>query len=169
MKAYLERFAITSIASWRQKFIPSQNQGKRNKKIHNYTRSDPNCDYIFESIEEGIRGYMTAQGKSVKRGDCVILPDSSHSVCYQVEEVDYYCDPPDMWTALLKRVQSDWGKEIGSPCDRYRIIIGNLSANRANFSSLKPGTERNLFPGVEIRFDWLDLVTYGVNGVFPKS
>ncbi|WP_339381337.1 hypothetical protein [Brasilonema sp. UFV-L1] len=47
---------------------------------------------------------MTGQGKGVKRGDYIILRDSSNACRYQVEDIDYYSEPPDMWIALLQKV-----------------------------------------------------------------
>ena len=70
--------------------------------MHDYTNADQGHDYIFEPINGGIRGYMTGQEKSVKRGDYVILQNGSKSSRYQVENVDYYSNPSDMWLGLLK-------------------------------------------------------------------
>ncbi|MEI2581633.1 hypothetical protein [Scytonema sp. PRP1] len=47
---------------------------------------------------------MTGQGKGIKRGDYIILCNGSQSCRYQVEEIDYYSEPPDMWIALLNDV-----------------------------------------------------------------
>lgn len=47
---------------------------------------------------------MTGIGKGIKPGDYLILQRDSELCRYQVEEIDYYSDPPDMWMALLKKV-----------------------------------------------------------------
>ncbi|WP_331280993.1 hypothetical protein [Fischerella sp. PCC 9605] len=50
---------------------------------------------------------MTAQRRGIKRGDWIILRDDRYSYRYQVEEIDYYAEPPDMWIALLNQVIVD--------------------------------------------------------------
>ncbi|WP_257236967.1 hypothetical protein [Nostoc sp. 'Peltigera malacea cyanobiont' DB3992] len=50
---------------------------------------------------------MTGVGKSVKACDRIILREGCESYQYQVEEIDYYSDPSDMWMALLKQVTID--------------------------------------------------------------
>lgn len=77
---------------------------KQKQKIYDYRQLIEGQDYIFESIEGGDRAYITGQEKNIKRGDYLILSDRFH---YQVEEIDYYANPPDMWIALLKRVLID--------------------------------------------------------------
>ncbi|NMG05978.1 hypothetical protein DP117_03505 [Brasilonema sp. UFV-L1] len=73
-------------------------------KTYDYTQDINGRDYIFESVDNQVKGYMTGQGKGVKRGDYIILRDSSNACRYQVEDIDYYSEPPDMWIALLQKV-----------------------------------------------------------------
>ncbi|WP_246275585.1 hypothetical protein [Brasilonema bromeliae] len=47
---------------------------------------------------------MTGQGTGIKRGDYIILCHSSRTCRYQVEDIDYYSEPPNMWIALLQEV-----------------------------------------------------------------
>ncbi|MEH2057780.1 MAG: hypothetical protein V7K97_16785 [Nostoc sp.] len=77
---------------------------KRQKKIHDYSQQVSGSDYVFESINEGMIGYMTGVGKGIKPCDRIILRQGCESYQYQVEEIDYYSDPSDMWIALLKQV-----------------------------------------------------------------
>jgi MioC protein len=72
-------------------------------KIHDFRGFICGRDYVFEPIEGLKKGYMTAQCKGVKCGDWIILEDDSRSYRYQVEEIDYYSEPSDMWIALLKQ------------------------------------------------------------------
>jgi hypothetical protein len=80
---------------------------KRKNKIHDYSQLDYGNDYVFERINEGMIGYMTGVGKGIKPCDRIILREGCESYQYQVEEVDYYSDPSDMWIALLKQVPID--------------------------------------------------------------
>jgi MioC protein len=73
-------------------------------KIHDYTRAEKEGSYIFEPIEGALKGYMTGRGGRMKCGDLVILPDGCGSSRYQVDQIDYYSNPPDMWIALLRQV-----------------------------------------------------------------
>ncbi|MEH1902973.1 MAG: hypothetical protein V7L04_16530 [Nostoc sp.] len=80
---------------------------KKKHKIHDYSQQVWGSDYVFERLNEGTIGYMTGIGKSIKPGDRIILRQGSESYQYQVEEIDYYSDPSDMWIALLKQVPID--------------------------------------------------------------
>jgi hypothetical protein len=72
------------------------------KQTYDYTQCVYGRDYVFEPVEGDFsKGYMTSQRKGVKRGDLIILQNGSSSYVYQVEDIDYYLDPPDMWMALL--------------------------------------------------------------------
>ncbi|MEH2062607.1 MAG: hypothetical protein V7K50_10040 [Nostoc sp.] len=77
---------------------------KHKKKIHDYSQQVSGSDYVFERINEGMIGYMTGVGKGIKPCDRIILRQGCESYQYQVEEIDYYSDPSDMWIALLKQV-----------------------------------------------------------------
>lgn len=70
-------------------------------KTYDYTPYVSGRDYVFESVNDLKKGYMTGQGKGIKRGDYIILKNGSNYCRYQVEEIDYYSEPADMWIALL--------------------------------------------------------------------
>ncbi|MEH2395574.1 MAG: hypothetical protein V7K21_29275 [Nostoc sp.] len=77
---------------------------KKKNKIHDYSQQVWGSDYVFERLNEGMIGYMTGIGKGVKLRDRIILRQDCESYQYQVEEIDYYSEPSDMWIALLKQV-----------------------------------------------------------------
>ena len=81
--------------------------GKPRKKRHNYTRADVGVDYIFEPAAADGLSYLTSQGRNVKCGDCIILGDHANPHQYQVEAIDYYTNPSDMWIALLKPIKTE--------------------------------------------------------------
>lgn len=77
---------------------------KANKqKTYDYTNQVSGQDYMFESIDNHSKGYMTAQGKGIAVGDFINLQHGAEIYHYQVEQIDYYSNPSDMWTAVLKR------------------------------------------------------------------
>lgn len=76
----------------------------KKQKTYDYTRQIRGQDYVFEQVENDTKGYMTGQGKGIAVGDFITLQDGAEVCCYQVEQIDYYANPSDMWTAVLKRV-----------------------------------------------------------------
>ncbi|MDH6060502.1 hypothetical protein NWP17_08635 [Chrysosporum bergii ANA360D] len=99
----MKKLFMSLVGYWLAEVKFFQNQANKKQKIHDYTQSVRGRDYVFELTNEGTAGYMTAVGKGIKSGDQIILQLGSHSYVYQVEEIDYYSDPPDMWIALLKQ------------------------------------------------------------------
>jgi len=83
------------------------NELKQKNKIHDYSQKVWGTDYVLECLNEGTMGYMTGVGKTIKPGDRIILRKGRESYQYQVQEIDYYSNPPDMWIALLKQVPID--------------------------------------------------------------
>ncbi|MBE9213092.1 hypothetical protein IQ247_10470 [Plectonema cf. radiosum LEGE 06105] len=80
---------------------------QQKNKIHDFTECVRGSDYVFEIAEDPMKAYMTAQSKDVKCGDYIILQIDSASCRYQVEQIDYYANPSDMWMGLLKKVRDD--------------------------------------------------------------
>jgi ribosome biogenesis protein Nip4 len=76
----------------------------KKKKTHDFTKYVRGNDYVFEIAEDSMKAYMTAQTKDVKCGDYIILQIGSESCRYQVEQIDYYANPSDMWMALIRKV-----------------------------------------------------------------
>jgi MioC protein len=93
-----------SFLSWLPIFTSPRRQLKTEQKIHDYSKFISGKDYIFEWLNEDIEACMTGFSKDIKPGDYIILSSSNESSQYQVQEIDYYSNPPDMWMALLKRV-----------------------------------------------------------------
>lgn len=81
-----------------------RNTEKKHSKTYDYTQYVSGRDYIFESIDNQAKGYMTGLRTGIQRGDYIILCNSSNTCRYQVEDIDYYSEPPDMWIALLQEV-----------------------------------------------------------------
>jgi len=76
-------------------------------KTHDFTQCVSGSDYVFEVAENFTTAYMTARGKGVKPNDYIILQIGSDSHRYQVEQIDYYSNPPDMWMALIKKIANN--------------------------------------------------------------
>ena len=63
---------------------------------YNYTKLTCGKDYTFEVANDNLTGDMIGQG-NLKVGDCIIISSKK----YQVVEVEYYLEPPDMWRAKV--------------------------------------------------------------------
>ncbi|MFP4103344.1 hypothetical protein [Coleofasciculus sp.] len=88
-------------SSLTQKFL--SNPPQRLNKTHHYKVSNDRHNHVFVAKDGGIRAYMTEQGQGVEPGDYLILQKGSTSNRYQVDKINYYSSPPDMWIALLKQ------------------------------------------------------------------
>jgi hypothetical protein len=77
---------------------------RRKPKTHDYRRLVRGEDYVLEMKDESNCGYMTGQGNGIKRGDYLVLANGHGLARYQIEEIDYYSNPSDMWMALVKQV-----------------------------------------------------------------
>lgn len=78
----------------------------KRQKTHHYERYENGVDYVFEAIDPGgAKGYMTGQGRGIQSGDILTLRQNNQLISYQVETIDYYASPDDMWVALLVKIQ----------------------------------------------------------------
>lgn len=98
-----------SFLNWFPRITQPKNQLTKKYKTHDYSHLERGSNYFFESLKEDMQGCMTGFGKGIKPGDYIILQQGSEPARYQVEEIDYYSDPPDMWMALLKQVPIIFG------------------------------------------------------------
>jgi hypothetical protein len=80
----------------------------RKNKTYDYTDYVCGRDYVIESVADKPDScYMTSQSKGIKPGDRIILQNGSTFGLYEVEEIEYYSEPSDMWMALLVKVIVD--------------------------------------------------------------
>lgn len=97
------KLGINFINTWALlNFLIAKLKAKK-QKIYDYTGQVSGQDYVFEPIDDDTKGYMTAQGKGVAVGDFISLQNGAEVSHYQVEHIEYYSNPSDMWTAVLKR------------------------------------------------------------------
>jgi hypothetical protein len=87
----------------REIFVKSKLKDKRYKgKIYNYSESKDENEFIIELIDQNLLKYsMTGFGSGIKVGDFVAI-DEKNLIKYQVEDIDYFFEPPDMWIAIVK-------------------------------------------------------------------
>ena len=66
---------------------------------------DRNPEFVIHSIEDQPGFYhMTAQGPRVKLGESIEIEQSGQYRTYQIDDVESYSEPSDMWMALLHKV-----------------------------------------------------------------
>lgn len=80
-------------------------QFRSSYKTFRYHVKDIDHSFFINEIE-GKSGFyhMTSQGSRVILGDYIEIIESEHSSKFQVTDVDYYCEPSDMWLAVLREI-----------------------------------------------------------------
>lgn len=73
-------------------------------KTHNFIDQIESVNYEFEKIDDNT-AQMTGYGKGINPRDYIIL--TKEGIRYRVEAIEYYSDPPNLWTALLVRCNAD--------------------------------------------------------------
>ncbi|NJM76114.1 MAG: hypothetical protein HC852_10370 [Acaryochloridaceae cyanobacterium RU_4_10] len=69
-------------------------------RVHHYQLADKGVEFVCEPANHGYQ-VMTAQRSGVKCGDRIAFHTPSGHQEYRVADIEYYCDPPDMWIAKL--------------------------------------------------------------------
>lgn len=71
-------------------------------KTHDYTDRKWGHDFgVHEVIDQGRKLKLFGWGKRILPGDYLILPNGVHTTRYQVEDIIYENNPPDMWWATV--------------------------------------------------------------------
>lgn len=68
-------------------------------KTHDYTNRHWGHDYTFSPIDNGAKGELMGWGTGIEAGDYLIIQNGDGSTRYQVEEIEYFSNPKDMWKA----------------------------------------------------------------------
>jgi hypothetical protein len=76
----------------------------RKQKVHRYENSAMSSHFCLEPIPDQGGYYMTSCRSGVQCGDRIAIIEASDSFEYQVDEINFYSDPEDMWIAKLHRV-----------------------------------------------------------------
>lgn len=64
-----------------------------------------NSEFIINSIEDQPGFYhITAQGPRVKLGESIEIEQSGQYQTYQIDDVEYYSEPSDMWMAMMHSI-----------------------------------------------------------------
>lgn len=78
------------------------NASKKATATHDFTSHQCGIDYYFEYSSLNAKACMTGQGKGIKPNDYILLQLNSTLQRYQIEIIDYYSQPSNVWIALLK-------------------------------------------------------------------
>lgn len=68
-------------------------------KTHDYTKPRWGHDYTFSPVNGGLKGELMGWGMGIEAGDYLIIRNGDGSSRYQVDEIEYFADPKDMWKA----------------------------------------------------------------------
>ena len=96
---------VKSLA-WLQSIFSSTKSPSSTKlpKTHDYTQYKSGIDYFFEVAYPADTAIMTGRGMGIKSKDYFLLSVDGRICKYQVEEVDYYSKPSNMWIVSLKYI-----------------------------------------------------------------
>jgi hypothetical protein len=72
--------------------------------VHDYTQHQPS-EYTIEFIAEANKYHMTGQGRGICQGDRILLCQDGQTTRYQVQSIEYYASPSNLWAALLIKVR----------------------------------------------------------------
>lgn len=77
---------------------------QRKALVYRYPKSNHGNEFVLELMDESLsKYYMTGFGAGIKIGDFIVIEDRDVTATYQVENIDYYLEPSDMWIALLQK------------------------------------------------------------------
>ena len=68
---------------------------------HDYTKRYWGHDFIFDPIDDGQQAHMMGWGCGIEVGHFLIIPNGAETTRYRVDQIEYFNDPPDMWTASV--------------------------------------------------------------------
>ncbi len=94
----------SSISSW-YSLLNSLLAPKRSVrgKVHDYAKAHRGEEYLFEEEHGDNLAYMTGHGGAIVAGDWLLLNRNGQTIAYQVQTIDYYAFPAEMWIAALSR------------------------------------------------------------------
>lgn len=98
---YTRAASFISLIRSMTKWLPWRS---KQQKLHDYTIYQNGVDYVFDLVDGGTQGYLTAQGRDPQIGDRVALKENAVVEQYEIVTLDRYASPSDLWTALLVRI-----------------------------------------------------------------
>ncbi|QUY42431.1 hypothetical protein HRE53_11445 [Acaryochloris sp. 'Moss Beach'] len=79
----------------------NQKRRARKQRTHRYNQGQLGTEFFLETSADTSVSYMTAQGPVVRPGDYIDIASPDGHLKFQVDEIEYYSDPADMWMAQL--------------------------------------------------------------------
>ena len=78
------------------------------KKTHDYTDRGWGRNYNITDIQnEGMEVSLCGWGNGITEGDYILLKNGSGSTRYRIDEIKYFSDPRDMWSAAASFAPRD--------------------------------------------------------------
>lgn len=78
-----------------------QKRHARKHRTHRYNQGQLGTEFFLETDADASVSYMTAQSSAVRLGDYIEIASPDGPLKFQVNEIEYYSDPADMWMAQL--------------------------------------------------------------------
>ena len=83
-------------------FIP---KFRRTLRTFHHTLDSNSPEFFIDSIDDQPGFYqMTSQGPRLRIGQSIEVEQSGQYQTYQVDDIEFYNEPSDIWTAVLHRI-----------------------------------------------------------------
>jgi|GEM_PF-1333071 len=92
-----------SISNQFQKYL----QRKDSAKTFGYAASNVGETFVLDTTPNPSLSYMTSLQAGVQLGDYIQIYHPDKMTTYQIQEIEYYREPSDMWMAKLLKVDVD--------------------------------------------------------------
>lgn len=89
-----------SISEHLQKYLLRKNK----TKTFSYDACDIGKNLVLEADPDARLYYMTSLQAGVQLGDCVRINHRDEITTYQIQEIEYYTEPVDMWMANVLQI-----------------------------------------------------------------
>lgn len=89
----------SSVFEWCQKHLLGRNEAK----IFSYDACNIGQTFALETNSDAGFTYMTCQQAGMQAGDWVRMMHPHKTTMYQIQEIEYYEEPSDMWMAKLRK------------------------------------------------------------------
>lgn len=82
-------------------------QREESTKTFRYAASNIGETFALDTTPNPRLSYMTSLQAGVHLGDYIQIYHPDSTTTYQIQEIEYYAEPSDMWMAKLSKVDAD--------------------------------------------------------------
>lgn len=101
--------SVSVCSDWKysvsEQFLKHLNRKGRTKTF-SYVASNIGQTFVLDIAPDSSFCYMTSLQAGVQSGDCVEIYHPDQMITYQIQEIEYYAEPSDMWMAKLLKIEA---------------------------------------------------------------